>query len=238
MISNKRIIAIIPARSGSKGLPGKNIMPICGKPLVAWSIEQAKQSRYLDTVLVSTDSENIANIAHSYGAETPFLRPIQLATDTATSVETAIHALDFCRVNQGKTFDYLVLLEPTSPLREPQDIDNMLEKLLNNSSEYDALVSIGAVHEHPSIMKKIIGNSMQPFCEGLGSTGRRQDNAPAYFPYGVAYIVSVPVLYELKTFYPPRTTHYEIKRYQCYEIDDIYDFLSVEALMRHEWELI
>ena len=237
MISEKRILAVIPARSGSKGLPGKNILPIGGKPLIAWTVEQARQSRYLDTILVSTDSEHIANVALDHGAEATFLRPPHLATDTASSVDTAIHALDFYQMQLGKTFDYLVLLEPTSPLREPQDIDNMVEKLIKYSNEYDAIVSIGAVHEHPSIMKKIEGNNIHPFFDGFSSTGRRQDNAPAYFPYGVAYIVSVSTLYTQKTFYPTRTTYYEIKRYQCFEIDDIYDFLSVEATMRHEWDL-
>ena len=235
MISNKRVIAIIPARGGSKGLPGKNIRPLCGKPLIAWSIERARQSRHIDTVVVTTDSQNIADVALGCGAEVPFLRPAHLASDTASSVDTVLHTLDYYRDILGKTFDYVVLLEPTSPLREAGDIDGMLNKLLANADDFDAIVSVGEVHEHPSIMKRLEGNTMQPFYTDLAMTGRRQDNVPAYFPYGVAYIVATDTLYSLRTFYPPRATFFEIKRHQCFEIDDLCDFLVVETVMKQEW---
>jgi CMP-N-acetylneuraminic acid synthetase len=235
MISNKRVIAIIPARGGSKGLPGKNIRPIGGKPLIAWSIEQARQSRYVDAVVVTTDSQDIADVALGCGAEVPFLRPEHLASDTASSVDTVLHALDYYRDTLGQTFDYVVLLEPTSPLREPDDIDNMLVKLLSHEDEFDAIVSVGEVHEHPSIMKRLEGNTMLPFHADLKMASRRQDNVPAYFPYGVAYIVAAATLYSLRTFYPPRATFFEIKRHQCFEIDDLCDFLVVETVMKQEW---
>jgi CMP-N-acetylneuraminic acid synthetase len=235
MISNKRVIAIIPARGGSKGLPGKNIRPLCGKPLIAWSIERALQSHYVDAVVVTTDSQEIADVALRYGAEVPFLRPAHLASDTASSVDTVLHALDHYRDTLGKTFDYVVLLEPTSPLREVGDIDSMLDKLLAHGDDFDAIVSVGEVHEHPSIMKRLEGNTMQPFYANLAMTSRRQDNVPAYFPYGVAYVVSTDTLYSLQTFYPPRATFFEIKRHQCFEIDDLCDFLVVETMMKQEW---
>jgi len=235
MISNKRVVAIIPARGGSKGLPGKNIRPLCGKPLIAWSIERALQSHYVDAVVVTTDSHEIADVALRYGAEVPFLRPAHLASDTASSVDTVLHALDHYRDTLGKNFDYVVLLEPTSPLREVGDIDSMLDKLLAHADDFDAIVSVGEVHEHPSIMKRLEGNTMQPFYANLAMTSRRQDNVPAYFPYGVAYVVSTDTLYSLRTFYPPRATFFEIKRHQCFEIDDLCDFLVVETMMKQEW---
>ena len=235
MISNKRVIAIIPARGGSKGLPGKNIRPLCGKPLIAWSIERALQSHYVDAVVVTTDSHEIADVALRYGAEVPFLRPAHLASDTASSVDTVLHALNHYRDTLGKTFDYVVLLEPTSPLREVGDIDSMLDKLLAHADDFDAIVSVGEVHEHPSIMKRLEGNTMQPFYANLAMTSRRQDNVPAYFPYGVAYVVSTDTLYSLQTFYPPRATFFEIKRHQCFEIDDLCDFLVVETMMKQKW---
>jgi CMP-N-acetylneuraminic acid synthetase len=235
MISNKRVIAIIPARGGSKGLPGKNIRPLCGKPLIAWSIERALQSHYVDAVVVTTDSHEIADVALRYGAEVPFLRPAHLASDTASSVDTVLHALDHYRDTLGKTFDYVVLLEPTSPLREVGDLDSMLDKLLAHADDFDAIVSVGEVHEHPSIMKRLEGNTMQPFYANLAMTSRRQDNVPAYFPYGVAYVVSTDTLYSLQTFYPPRATFFEIKRHQCFEIDDLCDFLVVETMMKQKW---
>ena len=129
MIDGRGVIAIIPARGGSKGLPGKNVRPICGKPLIAWTIEKALRSRHLDTVMVSTDSPEIAEIAERYGAEVPFLRPDNLATDTASSYDVIDHALCHYRDIESSEFTYTALLEPTSPLREDDDIDRMIERL-------------------------------------------------------------------------------------------------------------
>ncbi len=238
MYKNKTFLGIIPARGGSKGLPGKNIKELCGKPLIAWSIEAGLKSKYLDEVMVTTDSKDIANIAKQYGASVPFLRPDVLANDTATSFDAIKHTIEFYKKEFAKEFDYIVLLEPTSPLREVDDIDNMIEKIIKDEDNFDSIVSIGEVAEHPSIMKQIInGNSIVAFCKELELTTRRQDNKKAYFPYGVAYIVKTKSLLEEKTFYTARNTFYEIKRYQCYEIDDIYDFLAVENIMKYEWSL-
>ena len=236
MINDKRVIAIIPARAGSKGLPGKNTRDLCGKPLIAWSIEAGLQSKYIDEVMVTTDSRDIADVAQQYGAEVPFLRPGYLADDAAPTFDTVKHVLDTYEEDLNKTFEYVVLLEPTSPLREKSDIDNMIKNLTDEEYYFDSIISVGEVHEHPSIMKKIVdGNRLEQFCSELNMTSRRQDNKPAYFPYGVAYIAKTPILLEQKTFYTERSTFYQIKRYQCYEIDDIYDFLSIESVMKHEW---
>ena len=237
MINGKHVLAIIPARGGSKGLPGKNIRELCGKPLIAWTIEKAKKSKHLDMVLVSTDSPEIATISKYYGADAPFLRPAVLASDHASTYEVIQHALTYYRETERQVFDYTVLLEPTSPLREDDDIDRMLEALDNRSDEYDAIVSVGEVSEHPSIMTRLIGERMEPFCAELTQTTRRQDNAPAYFPYGVAYIAKTASLLEENTFYTRRCMPFPIRRYQNYEIDDIYDFLCVESVMKHEWRL-
>ncbi len=237
MINGKHVLAIIPARGGSKGLPGKNIRILCGKPLIAWSIEKARKSRHLDVVLVTTDSPEIADVAREYRAAVPFLRPAELATDHASTYEVIRHALAYYRTTEGREFDYIVMLEPTSPLREDHDIDRMLEALDTRADEFDAIVSVGQVTEHPSIMKRLIGNRIEPFCPELVQTTRRQDNAPAYFPYGVAYIAKTRALLEENTFYTRRCTYFPIKRYQNYEIDDLYDLLCVESVMRHEWRL-
>jgi len=238
MYKNKTFLAIIPARGGSKGLPGKNIKEICSKPLVAWSIEAGVKSKYVDEVMVTTDYQEIADIAKEYGANVPFLRPEFLASDTATSFDAIKHTIDFYKNELHREFDYIVLLEPTSPLREDCDIDNMIEKIVNNEAEFDSIVSIGEVHEHPSIMKKIINNNhLSAYCQELEMKTRRQDNDVAYFPYGVAYIVKRKSLLDEETFYTKRNTFYEIKRYQCYEIDDIYDFLAIENIMKFEWEI-
>jgi len=238
MINGKSAIAIIPARSGSKGLPGKNIKELCGKPLIGWTIEKAKKAGHLDVVLVTTDNQGIADIASQCGAVVPFLRPADLATDQATTMDAVRHVLNYYRVTEGREFDYTVLLEPTSPLREDDDIDKMLAMLDAKANEFDAIVSVGAVTEHPSIMKRLSGDKMEPFCPELAQTTRRQDNSPAYFPFGVAYIAKTTVLLEENTFYPRRCMPFPIKRYQNYEIDDMYDFICVENIMKHEWRLV
>jgi CMP-N,N'-diacetyllegionaminic acid synthase len=237
MINDKSVIAIIPARGGSKGLPDKNTRMLCGKPLIAWSIEKARKSCHLDVILVSTDSPKIADIARDNGADVPFLRPAALATDHASTYDAIRHALAHYRSIRSREFHYTVLLEPTSPLREDDDIDRMLHALDARTDEFDAIVSVGQVTEHPSIMKRLVGEELQPFCPELLQQSRRQDNEPAYFPFGVAYIVKTLALLEENTFYTRRCMAFPIKRFQNYEIDDIYDLLCVESIMRHEWRL-
>lgn len=238
MYKDKTFLAIIPARGGSKGLPGKNIKELCGKPLIAWSIEAGLKSKYLDEVMVTTDYQNIADVSKQYGASVPFLRPDELASDTATSFDAIKHTIEYYKNELNKEFDYIVLLEPTSPLREGSDIDNMIEKIIQNEGNFDSIVSIGEVHEHPSIMKKIVNkNYLSSYCVELEMKSRRQDNDISYFPYGVAYIVKTKSLLDERTFYTKRNTFYEIRRYQCYEIDDIYDFLAIENIMKYEWSL-
>jgi len=237
MINGKTILAIITARGGSKGLPKKNIMDLCGKPLITWSIEAGLASKFVDEVMVSTDSEEIADVACQAGASIPYIRPAQLATDTATSVDVIKHAVSFYENTLQKHYDYIILLEPTSPLREKDDIDSMLEKITDLDKDFDAIVSLGEVHEHPSIMKKVANKEISAYCDDLVITSRRQDNDVAFFPYGVAYIVKTKTLFDENTIYPKRTTYHIIKRYQCYEIDDYYDFLAIENVMKHEWSI-
>jgi CMP-N,N'-diacetyllegionaminic acid synthase len=236
MIKGQKVIAVIPARGGSKGLPGKNTRDLCGKPLIAWSIEVARRSKYADEVMVTTDSETIAAISRQYGAVVPFLRPAELATDTATSYAAVEHTINFYARQLQREFDYIVLLEPTSPLRGEHDIDEMLEKLASLSDQYDAIVSLGEAHEHPAIVKRLAGNDVKPYCPDLEQKPRRQDREAAYYPYGVAYIVKTTTLLSEKTFYPSRTTHKVVHRHQCYEIDDLYDFLAVENIMKRALE--
>ena len=237
MINGSRVLAIIPARGGSKGLADKNILPLCGKPLINWTIEKAKRSSYLDRIIVSTDSPKIARIAMKEGAEAPFLRPSELASDQSPTFDAVKHCLEYLKTTEAQTYDYVVLLEPTSPLREDDDIDRMLESLDAHTQEFDAIVSVGEIDEHPSIVKRIDGLKIVPFYSAIPQTTRRQDNQPAYFPYGVAYIIRTETLLKEKTFYPERTTFFIIKPYQNYEIDDMYGFLCAERIMKHEWRL-
>lgn len=234
MINQRSAIGIITARGGSKGLPGKNIRPLCGKPLIQWTIEKALSSSYLDVVVVTTDSEEIAATARRAGAEVPFLRPAELASDTASSYDAIRHTL---AQYAPRHFDYTVLLEPTSPLREDDDIDRVLKALDDECENFDSIVTLGQVHEHPSIVKKLRGKAAVPFVDNLTMTNRRQDQEPAFFPYGVAYAAKTDVLLAQDTFYTSRCMGFPIQRYQNYEIDDLQDFLCVEAIMKQQWKL-
>jgi CMP-N-acetylneuraminic acid synthetase len=235
MINKRTAIGIITARGGSKGLPGKNIRELCGKPLICWTIEKALRASTLDVVVVTTDSEEIAEVARQAGASVPFLRPAELASDTASSYDAILHTLT---QYTPREFDYTVLLEPTSPLREDDDIDRVLITLDNQREAFDSIVTLGQVHEHPSIVKKLNGRTVEPFFENLAMSNRRQDQELAFFPYGVAYAAKTDVLIAQNTFYTARCMGFPIKRYQNYEIDDIQDFLCVEAVMKHQWKLV
>lgn len=132
MLDGKTIYAIIPARGGSKGVPKKNIIDLGGFPLIAYSIITAKLSKHIDRVIVSTDSEEIATIAKKYGAEVPFLRPAELATDKSTDIEFINHALKWFKDNEQKTPDYIVHLRPTTPLRDPELVDKAIKSIAEN----------------------------------------------------------------------------------------------------------
>ncbi len=229
MYKNKKILAIIPARGGSKGLPGKNIKELCGKPLIAWSIEQAKASKYIDEIFVSTDSPEIAEVAENFGVVVPFLRPEELAKDTSPSSEFVIHTINYFK-NKSQEFDYILLLEPTSPLRKKNDIDNAIELLQNDTL---GVVSLGEVHmEHPSIVKYVEDDKIKPFLND--KIVRRQDLDKAYFPYGVVYLVKTSYFQKEKQFYNEDSKPYFIERWQNYEVDDIYDFMCIEKILENK----
>lgn len=234
MYKGKKVLGFIPARGGSKGLPGKNIRVMCDKPLICWTIEKARQSTLLDKVVVSTDSEDIGAISKEAGACVPFFRPAELASDTATSADASIHALDYF---QAEKFDYLCLLEPTSPLRKDDDIDRAIKKLVDNEDRADSLVSLGKVHmEHPLIVKKIVAERFESFIDDAEKITQRQELNDSYFPYGVIYLIKTEVLRKEKTFYTKRNIHFLIERWQNYEVDDIYDFVAIEAIMKKRME--
>jgi CMP-N-acetylneuraminic acid synthetase len=237
MINGRSVIVVIPARAGSKGLPAKNMRQMCGRPLIEWTIRKAQLSAYVDVIVVSTDSEEIAAFSRSKGADVPFLRPSRLASDTATSYQVVDHALNFFKEHRGREFDYTVLLEPTSPLREDDDVDRMLAQLDQVETRFDGIVSVGQANHSPSVMKRLDGEAFERFCPELATTSRRQDDEPAFFPFGVAYIAKTGELMLEQSFYLSRCTWFKIQRYQEYEVDDLYDFLCVERVMAHEWNL-
>lgn len=232
MTNNKTILALIPARGGSKGISKKNIKPLLGKPLISWTIEQAKKSKYFDRIIVSTDSEEIAEVAKEYGAEVPFLRPKELARDDSPTSDAIIHALNWFEKRE-EYFDIVVLLEPTSPLRRENDLDNAIELFIKNIDKADSLVSVGKVYlENPYIMKKIEHGYAKSFIEIDENIYQRQQLPKVYFPYGVIYLSKVDAFKKYKTFYQEKTVPYFIERWQNYEIDDMWDFICIEAILK------
>jgi len=234
MYKNKTFLAIIPARGGSKGLPKKNIKELCGKPLIAWSIEVGLKSKYLDEVMVTTDSQEIADISNQYGANVPFLRPDELASDTATSFDAIKHTIDYYKNELNKEFDYIVLLEPTSPLREHSDIDKAIEILFDSSA--DVIVGICKTEDqNPAfLVTKDIENFIRGYENKDMKVLRRQDIKDVYFFEGTIYISKTNILLSKKTFYHENTIGYVVSKYKSLEIDDMDDFIMVEAIMKHK----
>ena len=150
MISGKSILAIIPARGGSKGIPRKNIKLLAGKPLIAWTIDEAKKSIYIDRLILSSEDEEIIRIAKEWGCEAPFIRPAELAEDNTPGIDVVIHAIDALK----EKYDYLVLLQPTSPLRKVEDIDRCIETCIDRN--VPACISVSETMNHPYWMKVMI----------------------------------------------------------------------------------
>ena len=227
-----RVLGLILARSGSKGLPGKNTMLLGGKPLIAWSIEAGLKSCYITDVVVSTDSAKIASIAMELGAEVPFIRPEHLAVDTSPSADSVMHAIQFFQ-GHDRQYDYVILLEPTSPIRDCTDIDEAISSLVCQKG--DALVSVcQASTVHPTFMFTLSSeNLLFPYDKMLpmGSL-RRQDVSDVFYPDGSIYVSSIKSFEKQHAFYHEGTLGHQMPRWKSLEIDDELDFLLVEAVMR------
>lgn len=232
MYKGKKILGLIPARGGSKGLVGKNTIDIAGKPLIAWTIECAKLSHYLDDIVVSTDDTHIANVCKEYNTRVPFVRPSHLASDTASSADVVIHAIDWLKENKEE-FGYICLLEPTSPLREPHDIDTAIQQLIE-SPDAEAIVGVSLLESgHPEFNVKI---DDQGYISRYGSDTkiralRRQDLEPVYFFEGTIYISQISAFKEKKVFYHDKTLGYVVPRHKSIEIDDRFDLIMATALL-------
>lgn len=231
MIEDLSVLAVIPARAGSKGLAQKNLLNLNGHPLVAWSIMAGLESKYIDSVLVSTDSCEIQEIAQEYGAEAPFLRPSKLAQDNSSSYKVVEHAIHFLRENQGREYDYIALLEPTSPLRTAEDIDEAI-LLLHQNKEATSVVGIGKCeNQHPDFL---VSKNNAGFISNYGKKKlahrRRQELSKVYFLEGSIYLSRSESLEKEKSFYQKKTIGLEFPKWKNYEIDDIIDFMIIERL--------
>lgn len=231
-----KILAIIPARGGSKTLPNKNIRDFNGKPLISWSISPSLNSKLIDRTIVSTDSPRIAEVAKRYGDIVPFLRPAHLAEDNSSSVGVVEHAVQFHQ-EQGQTFDYVLLLQPTSPLRTAAELDQIITHFLEHSDRFDALVAVVKPSMSPQLTKKIVEGRLLPFFSAEKKNARRQDFAKTVAPCGMAYLIKVETFLNEKTLYPKRTLGYLVDDRHRYDIDDIYDFIAAQSIQAHFYDV-
>jgi CMP-N,N'-diacetyllegionaminic acid synthase len=224
MIEGYTVLGVIPARGGSKGIPGKNIRDLCGKPMIAWTIEEAKKSRYLDRIIVSSDDESIIEIAKLYGADVPFVRPAVLAKDDTPGIEPVLHAL-----RELPGYDFVVLLQPTSPLRQVADIDGCIETCLRTGA--NACVSVVEPKHHPNWMFFTDDNGfMHPINRDEVVYGRRQELPAVYALNGAVYVARVDWLQCNRSFLGQGVQAYVMSSYNSVDVDTELD-LKLAALL-------
>ncbi|MBW2107573.1 MAG: acylneuraminate cytidylyltransferase family protein [Deltaproteobacteria bacterium] len=224
------IVALVPARKGSKGLVGKNLRTVAGKPLLGYTLEAARASRMVSRVIFSTDSEKMAKIAATYGAEVPFVRPEPLASDTACMVDVMQHCVRWLQTNEGYRTDLLVTLYVTSPFRTAKQIDEAINRFLN--SDADCLVSVSRQKHHPYWSLKIDENERLQHAFEQGKTlYRRQDMPATYEQNGAIYIVRPKDFHKLdRRSMAENTLPYVMDGPSGLNIDEEQDLVLAEAL--------
>lgn len=222
-------IAIIPARSGSKGLKDKNIKELCGKPMIAYSIEAAIQSEIFDCVHVSTDSEEYATIAKMYGADVPFLRAKEYAADVASTWDTVKHVLTKYEEN-GRKFDVVTVLQPTSPLRTSEDICGAYHTFCEKSAL--SVISVCEM-EHSPVLCNVLGEdlSLNNFID-MERMKRRQEIETYYRINGGIYMIDVKVLEDMNELYGTKSYAYVMEKNKSVDIDCEWDFKMAEFLLK------
>ncbi len=240
MIEQEKVLAVIPARGGSKGLTKKNLRSLCGKPLVSWAISAATDNKYVDRTIISTDDKKIAKVAESFGAEIPFIRPTDIAGDDASSMDVVLHAVNELE-EKGDFFSYVVMLEPTSPMTEPNDINKALFKLHSSRDVADAIVGVSLVEAtHPEFDIQLdVNNLIKPYmAKNFTNLPRRQDIEDIYFLEGSLYISTVSDFKNNKSFYHSRTLGYVVPRWKSIEIDDYLDLIIAETIINNKRDII
>ncbi len=223
------IIAVIPARGGSKGVLKKNIRLLADKPLIHYTIHAAQHSRYIDHVIVSTDDDEITNVALKDGAQV-IKRPPEIAGDDASTIEAVFHVLSQYK-GRGLEPKLVVLLQPTSPFRTSFDIDAALDIFLQN--DCDSVVSLVETTHPPYWNMVLEGSYLKPLFNQEYLTKRRQDLPKTYLPNGAIYIASAETLKQTHSFYTPKTKPYIMPAERSLDIDSEFDLLFAEVLMKH-----
>jgi len=225
---DQKILALIPARGGSKRIPEKNIKVLSGKPLISYSIITAKKSKYIDKVIVSTDNEEIADISREFGSKV-IIRPKELAKDETPTIEAVFHAIDSLK-KENYDPNIIVLLQPTSPLRNTKDIDNAIEIYLNNNCE--SVVSVCELKHTPYWSLKIDGGYLKPLFGEKYLKVRNQDFEKAYLPNGAIFVSEPKYIFKYRSFYCKYTIPYMMPFERSIDIDNEFDFMLAEFFMR------
>lgn len=226
-----KVLAVVPARGGSKGVRRKNVHPLLGRPLLAYTSACIRESRRITRAVLSSDDAEILAVGRQLGLEAPFVRPVSLAGDDVSSVDVALHALEHVENEEGKIYDAVALLEPTAPLRTGEDIDAALDVLF--SSDADSVVGVCRVEApHPGKMQVIEGGYLKPLMPEIWRDGlRRQNLFPVYFLNGAVYAVRRETLRRTRSFWGPRTLPYVMPPERSLNIDSALDFRIAEALL-------
>lgn len=229
---NYKVLALIPARGGSKGIPDKNIYPLNDKPLIAYTIDAAKESSLINQCIVSTDSKTIADVAKQYQADVPFMRPDELAADNSGAKEVIEHAIAYYK-EQNIEFDFVVYLQPTSPLRTTEDIDTAIEMITN--SDADSVVSVMDVPHQFGIESLMIENDGYVMAAVDKNSFRRQDKAKYVARNGPAIVVTRPeTLENFDTIYGKSVLSYKMPHDRSADIDQISDIAYIEWLISNK----
>ncbi|MBN1120215.1 MAG: acylneuraminate cytidylyltransferase family protein [Anaerolineae bacterium] len=226
-----RALAVIPARGGSKGLPRKNVLQLGKHPLIAHTILAALGTPQLTDLIVSTDDEEIAWVAHRYNAAVPFMRPPELATDTASAIDVALHALDFMEESTDQPYDAFLLLQPTCPLRRSEDIQAAIR--LYQREQADSVISIYKLEStHPYYMYLLDGSTPRLLMPEAARQHHRQDYPPVYVRNGAIYLVDRDVLHERRSFYGDRLRAVVMPEERSVNVDTRADLVRAEALLK------
>jgi len=232
-LQEKEILALILARGGSKGIPKKNIKQLCGKPLIAYTIEAAFNSECINRVVVSTDDDEIAEIAKKWGADVPFKRPEKLATDTATSNDAIVHALNWLLKNENYTPELFLNLQATSPFRDKKDIDKAIKKFID--SDADSLISVTETDKSPYWMRTIDENGyLNPIMETDKKYNRRQDLPSVYVLNGAIYMMESIRFLKNRKFNIGNVLPYIMDKISSVDIDNMLDWKFAEFLMEEK----
>ncbi len=229
-IKKYKILGVITARGGSKGIPGKNIKELGGKPLIAYSIKAGSKSKLITEIIVSTDDEEIATVAKRYGGNVPFMRPSELALDRVPHLPVLQHAIREMEQRRGYRYDYCVILQPTSPFRIAEDIDETLRKLIATGAE-SAVTVVRVGNDHPIKIKKLDGDRVVPYVIPEEEGMRRQDFPVAYRRSGAVYAIRRDVIMEKNRLYGDYIVGYETPKERSIDIDEPVDMIVAEYML-------